>query len=212
MADLQGQRVGVESGSISHFVLLRALEQAGLSETDVEIVHTGVHEAIDAIERGTVDAAVVWEPVMSRYERTAGRTPIFTSAAIPNEVVDVLVVRPELVEQRADDLVNLVRGWDSAVQRWRANEPDVSQAIADGLNTDLADLRQEFTTVELIDLERNRRLLDLNSPASIQPTFEHMVQFLQATNQLEATSPAAAELVNDRIVKRAMLQEQTPPE
>jgi NitT/TauT family transport system substrate-binding protein len=205
--DLQGQRVGVESGSISLFVLLRALEQAGLSETDVEIVHIGVHEAITAIDRGQVDAAVVWEPVLSHYAQSHGPEPIFTSAAIPREIVDVLVARPDVVEQRRDDLVNLARGWHTAVQQWRASSPEVRRSMADGLNVDEAALLQEFIGIELVDLELNNRLLDLNSAHSIRPTFQDIGSFLQATDQIESMQPAPARLLNGQIVQAALGKE-----
>lgn len=203
VSDLQGQRVGVESGSISHFVLLRALEEAGLGETDVHIVHIGVSEAIDAIEQDEVDAAVVWEPILSGYTNTYDLEPIFTSADLPNEVVDVLVVHPDILEQRTDDLINLARGWDKAVQGWRDGSPEIRQAMADGLNVDVAQLQQDFTTVELIDLEDNTRLLDLDTAESIEPIFDNLVSFLQRTGQLEGAPPAADELLNPAIVQAA---------
>jgi NitT/TauT family transport system substrate-binding protein len=204
VSDLKGQRVGVESGSVSHFVLLRALEQIGLDETDVEIVHTGVSEAIPAIDQGRIDAAVVWEPMLSRHEQMNGLAPIFTSAAIPNEIVDVLVTHPEVLEQRPDDLVNLVHGWDIAVQQWHADVPEVRQSMAEGLNVDEADLIEQFMTVKLIDLEQNSQLLDLGTPESIEPTFEDMVQFLQSHDQRASAPPTPAELVNGQIVQAAL--------
>jgi NitT/TauT family transport system substrate-binding protein len=207
VSDLKGQRVGVESGSVSYFVLLRALEQAGLSEADVEIKHMRVPQAVTAIEHGEIDAAVVWEPTLSRYEQIYGREPIFTSAAIPNEVVDVLVVRPEVLEQRADDLVNLARGWDSAVQQWRDGVPEVRQAMAAGLNVEESALPKQYAGLELVDLRQNSRLLDLSEPAGIQPTFETMIRSLQATNQIENSPPTLAEMLNTEIVQAALRAE-----
>jgi NitT/TauT family transport system substrate-binding protein len=205
--DLKGQCVGVESGSIGYFVLRRALEHAGLSEADVEIKHIRVPQAITAIENGEIDAAVVWEPTLLRYEQMYGREPIFTSAAIPNEIVDVLVVRPEVLEQRTDDLVNLARGWDSAVQRWRAGDPDVLQAMAAGLNVEESALPRQFMGLGLVDLEHNSRLLDLSGPADIQPVFETMIHTLQATDQIEGTAPTPAEMLHAEIVQAALRAE-----
>jgi NitT/TauT family transport system substrate-binding protein len=202
--DLKGQRVGVESGSVSYFVLRRALEQAGLSEAEVSIEHVLVPEAITAIENGEIDAAVVWEPTLSRYEQMYGREPIFTSAAIPDEIVDVLVVRPEVLEQRSDDLVNLVRGWDRAVQRWRAGDPEVRQAMAAGLNVEESALPRQFAGLELVDLEHNNRLLDMSGPADIQPVFETMIHTLQVTNQIENAPPIPAEMLHAEIVQAAL--------
>lgn len=204
MADLRGRRVGVESGSVSHFVLLRALALAGLQPDDVEMTHVGVSEAIDALDHGLVDAAVVWEPVLSKYTQTHNQPPLFTSADIPNEIIDVLVTHPETVEQRADDLVNLARGWERAVQDWRTGAPEISGTMATVMDIAVPDLRRQFTMIELTDLEQNRRLLDLDNPTGIRPAFANLVSFLQSSGQLEAPPPTPADLINARIVTAAL--------
>jgi NitT/TauT family transport system substrate-binding protein len=204
VADLRGQRVGVESGSISHYVLLRGLQQAGVSEEDVEIVNVVVGEAIAAIDDGTVDAAVVWEPVLSEYVQTHNVPPLFTTASIPNEVVDVLVVHPELIEQRPNDLTNLVRGWDEAVQRWREGSPQVSRTMARSMTLREEELRQQFTKIELVDLARNSRLLCPDGPYTIRPIFQKVVNFLRDTDQLEQASPELEELLTAQFVDAAL--------
>jgi hypothetical protein len=117
------------------------------------------------------------------------------------------VVRPEVLEQRADDLVNLARGWDSAVQQWRDGVPEVRQAMAAGLNVDESALPKQFAGLELVDLEQNSRLLDLSEPAGIQPVFETMIHSLQATNQIEGATPTLAEMLNAEIVQTALRTE-----
>jgi NitT/TauT family transport system substrate-binding protein len=211
VADLAGHRVGVESGSISHFVLMRALEEAGLDESDVQVVHIGVSESIDAIAQDKVAAAVVWEPILSEYADTFDEAPIFTSAALPNEVVDVLVVHPDVLEQRTDDLINLARGWNTAVQGWRDGSPEIQQAMANGLNVDVGQLHQAFTTVELVDLEANTRFLDLKSGESIAPTFDNLVRFMQRTGQFEGAPPTADELISPTIVQAAQRRDAACP-
>lgn len=59
---LRGQRIGYAFGSNAHYALLRALSQAGLRETDVELVPMDVNLMSDALEQGTIDAFAAWEP------------------------------------------------------------------------------------------------------------------------------------------------------
>jgi NitT/TauT family transport system substrate-binding protein len=209
LADLRGQRVGVESGSISHYVLLRGLEQAGISEGDVEVMNVVVGEAIEAIEEDTVDAAVVWEPVLSEYVQTHNVEPLFTTAAIPNEVVDVLVVHPDLIAERPQDLTNLLRGWNEAVQLWREDSPQVSATMARTMNVSEEDLRQQLTKIELVDLARNSRLLCPEGPYTIRPIFEEVVEFLRDTDQLEQAPSALEELMTAQFVDAALQDQET---
>jgi NitT/TauT family transport system substrate-binding protein len=203
LADLQGRTVGVESGSVSHFVLLRALELAGVPPETIEIVNIGVPEAINAIESDQVDAAVVWEPVLSKYPEP----PLFTSAEIPEEIVDVLVVHPETLAERRDDLVNLLRGWEQALQRLDQGNSETLAIMATGLNVAPDDLQQQLNTIRLIGLEQNAALLESDSSNSLQPTFEHITSFLDQTGQLQNGPPAFSSLIDGSIINEALHQE-----
>jgi NitT/TauT family transport system substrate-binding protein len=204
VADLSGQRVGVESGSVSHYVLLRALHQTNISEDEIEIVNVVVGQAIDAINEGDIDAAVVWEPVLSEYVRDTNTPPLFTTAAIPNEVIDVLVVHPDLIEERPEDLRNLLRGWNEAVQLWRADSPQISATMARTMTISEENLRRQLTKIELVDLERNSRLLCPDGPYTIQPSFQLVVTFLRNTGQLEREPPTPEQLLTVRFVDAAL--------
>jgi NitT/TauT family transport system substrate-binding protein len=204
ITDLHGQRVGVESGSVSHYVLLRALQQADMSEDDVEVINVVVGEAISAIDDGTVDAAVVWEPVLSEYVQTYDVSPLFTTDAIPNEVVDVLVVHPALIEERPQDLTNLLRGWDEAVRLWREESPQISSTMARTMTVSEAELRQQLTKIELVDLARNSRLLCPEGPYTIRPIFQQVVEFLRYTEQLEREPPVPEDLLTAQFVDAAL--------
>jgi hypothetical protein len=62
-------------------------------------------------------------------------------------------------------------------------------------------------TIELIDLERNSRLLDLDHSNSLRPSFNQLVDFLQATDQIQSSPPAPEALVTGRIVQAALSEE-----
>jgi NitT/TauT family transport system substrate-binding protein len=206
MADLEGQRVAVESGSISHFILLRGLHDAGLTQDDIEVVHVVTGEAQDAIEEGTVDAAAVWEPVLSEYASAHNVEPLFTSAEIPNQVVDVLIVSPELLDERTEDLANLLRGWDQAVQEWHTGNTDIAESMSRSMNVSVDDLRAQLEQIELVDLEQNARLFDPTTEDSLWSTYDDLVDFFETTDQFSGPPPDAAELLEDAIIEEAALQ------
>jgi NitT/TauT family transport system substrate-binding protein len=204
VADLEGQRIAVESGSISHFILIRGLQDAGLSQDDIEIVNILSGEVPTAIEEGTVDAAAVWEPVLSEYANATNIEPIFTSAEIPNQVIDVLIVHPELVEERPEDLANLLRGWDQAVREWRAGSPQVSESMARSMNMTTDDLAAQLEQIELIDLERNAMLFDPTTEDSLWNTFGSLIEFFEETDQLSGPAPDAADILEDAVIEAAL--------
>ena len=65
VAQLRGKRIAFARGSSSHYLLLGALQQAGLRIADVTPVLLGPAEARAAFESGAIDAWVVWDPYLS---------------------------------------------------------------------------------------------------------------------------------------------------
>lgn len=68
-ADLKGKRVAFNKGSNVHYLLVRALEDAGLSINDVTPVYLAPADARAAFERGSVDAWVIWDPFQAAAEQ-----------------------------------------------------------------------------------------------------------------------------------------------
>ena len=72
VADLRGKKVALNKGSNVHYLLVRALEQAGLKYTDIQPVFLAPADALAAFSRGAVDAWVIWDPYEAAAEATAG--------------------------------------------------------------------------------------------------------------------------------------------
>jgi len=65
VADLKGHKVAFQKGSSSHNLLLRALQQAGLSFSDIQPVFLTPADARAAFQQGDVDAWAIWDPYYS---------------------------------------------------------------------------------------------------------------------------------------------------
>lgn len=64
--DLKGGVVAVPFGTTTHFDLLKALEQAGMSPQDVKILDMSPQTMAAAFGRGDIDAGWVWYPALAR--------------------------------------------------------------------------------------------------------------------------------------------------
>ena len=72
VADLRGKKVVLNKGSNVHYLLVRALEQAGLKYTDIQPVFLAPADALAAFTRGAVDAWVIWDPFVAAAEASTG--------------------------------------------------------------------------------------------------------------------------------------------
>ena len=72
VADLKGKKIALNKGSNVHYLLVRALERAGLKYTDVELVYLPPADGLAAFEKGAIDAWVIWEPYRAAAEMSSG--------------------------------------------------------------------------------------------------------------------------------------------
>lgn len=68
LEDLKGKRIGFSKGSSSHYLLIKALEKAGLTLDDITSAYLTPGDARVAFEQGTIDAMVVWDPYVASTE------------------------------------------------------------------------------------------------------------------------------------------------
>ncbi|SDA71637.1 sulfonate transport system substrate-binding protein [Pseudomonas sp. NFPP33] len=69
VAELKGKKVVLNKGSNVHYLLVCALEDAGLKYGDITPVYLPPADARAAFERGSVDAWVIWDPFQSAAEK-----------------------------------------------------------------------------------------------------------------------------------------------
>ncbi len=110
--ELKGKSIGVEIGFVSHLLLLNALEKAGMSESDVELVNVPTNETPQVLASGAVSAIVAWQPSSGQaLNLVPGSTAIYTSADEPGLIYDVLAVTPESLNARRADWETVAGVW-----------------------------------------------------------------------------------------------------
>lgn len=158
LGDLRGRRVGAESGELGSYVLQRALDRGGLRHDEIEIVPVDYADQQVAFESGRVDAVVTYDPVRARLVG-AGARELFTSREIPGEIVDVLIVRRELLESRRDDLRAIVGAWFAARDRFVADPAAAAARMAPREGLAAAEFLATFAGVRLPDATENEEML-----------------------------------------------------
>ncbi|AOO79126.1 sulfonate ABC transporter substrate-binding protein [Bosea vaviloviae] len=72
VAELKGKKVALNKGSNVHYLLVKALEKAGVAYADITPVFLTPADARAAFERGAVDAWAIWDPFQAAAETTIG--------------------------------------------------------------------------------------------------------------------------------------------
>src|ERR1700722_6469710 len=72
VADLKGKRIALNKGSNVHYLLLKALEKAGLKYQDVQLAFLPPADARAAFDGGKVDAWAIWDPFLTVAQSATG--------------------------------------------------------------------------------------------------------------------------------------------
>ena len=108
--DLKGQKVGIEATLVEHLLLLEALKQNDMTQSDVEIVNTATNETPQTLASGKIAAVGAWYPVSSQaLKQVPGSKKLFTSADAKGLIYDVLAVNPVSFAQHKDDWAKIVQ-------------------------------------------------------------------------------------------------------
>lgn len=128
--DLKGKTIATNIGTMNHMLLLTALEQAGLSESDVNITNMSEGDATAALVGGSIDAASIFDPQMSKAAKESGGKVIFSSKDLPGELSDVLIIKDSIVKYRADEVQGIVDAWYQVQDKYNKNSDSVVDLIS----------------------------------------------------------------------------------
>lgn len=134
-AQLKGEFVAVEDSAVGALLLQRTLQKAGLTRADVKVTNIEVARHLEALLSGQAAAAVTYEPLAGAIE-AAGFRRIFDSRELPGEILDVLVVRTDVLEQRPEAVDALLRAWYAGLDLFTRDLPGAAELLSRG--TDLS--------------------------------------------------------------------------
>ncbi|MEB0091826.1 sulfonate ABC transporter substrate-binding protein [Pseudomonas sp. CCI1.2] len=127
--DLKGKKVVLNKGSNVHYLLVKALEDAGLKYTDIQTIFLAPADARAAFERGSVDAWVIWDPYQAAAEQQLQARTLRDGKGIVDNHQFYLATKP-YAEQHPEVIKALVEEI-RAVGEWsQANPEDVTQQVA----------------------------------------------------------------------------------
>lgn len=133
VAGLRGKRVAIEPGTVTTFLLLRALESAGMSLDDVTLVPADQLQMLEVFVSGQVDAVVTFPPVSSNILATGQGSTIFSSERVPGEIVDMFATDAALLQERPGDVAAMLRAFERAIDYVAAHPSEAHPFMAAGL-------------------------------------------------------------------------------
>lgn len=201
VADLKGKTVAAEEGTVDHYLLLLALQKAGLGPADVKFTPLATDAAAAAFVAGRVDAVGVFAPFTTTALERQGSKAIATSKDFPGAIPDHLVVNPSLIQDRPDDVQALVKTWFDTVDWIRTNRDQAIAIMAKRAGVSPTDYATYNAGTTIFTLENN---LEAFTPGSTDAHLDYqgrkITDFLLQTELID-TKPDLEGLLDDQFVK-----------
>ncbi len=148
VTDFAGKEVMLVQYSVSHYLLARAIDQAGKTEKEIgmKLVNVSDAEIASLFASNPKAIAITWNPPLMTI-REAGAKIIFDSSKIPGEILDLMVVRTNAPDSLKKALVG---AWYETMQvmsgKGKAADESIAYMAKIAGNTDQAFRSQLKTT------------------------------------------------------------------
>ena len=129
VSELKGKKIALNKGSNVHYLLVRALEDAGLKYSDIQPVYLPPADARAAFERGSVDAWVIWDPFQAAAEHQLQARTLRNGEGLVANHQFYLAARP--YAEKHPEVVNVLVEEIRSVGGWiRQNSAEATAQVA----------------------------------------------------------------------------------
>ncbi len=149
---LTGKKVMLVEKTVSQYLFERAMTINGQKDQvkRVPLVNTSDSDIATAfIANPSQEAVVTWKPMVSQILKTKGVTSLFNSSQIPGEILDLLVVRTDILKRpEGQKFAKAITGaWYEVTSQMKQDK--VLAGIAANSQDTLASYKEQLTTTNL---------------------------------------------------------------
>lgn len=202
VAQFKSKKIGVELGGIGHFFVLQVLAQAGLTETDVELVNAPPDAAAAAYQAGSLDIAYSYSPFSDKANEAQpdGRV-IVSSKEFPTAIADLYIFRTDFIESNPQAVAAFVEGNIKGLEFLKSNPEEGVAIMAKQLGITPEELAQQLKGIQMPDLATNLEMLaNPESDLYMLKPMNDLAEFLKAQGQIDAV-PDLSRVIDPQFVK-----------
>lgn len=126
--DLKGKKVSVAKGSYAHHLLVLVLEQGGLTTNDIKFINMSQADTATAIVNGDVEAAAVWEPLITALE-TQGAVRVLADGTGIKKGLLVIVATSDFAAKHREQVKAVLRAYQRGAEFIRSNPKAAAQLV-----------------------------------------------------------------------------------
>ena len=206
--DLKNKQVAIEAGVVDDFLLTLALEEAGMSRSDVEIIDIETGAATEAFAAGQADAVGAFPPFWLTALKRDGSKEIISSKAFPGAIPDLLVVTEQLVNTHPDKVQALVNTWFDILDFMANNPTRADEIMANRAGVSPQELQLFKAGTKMFNLADNlEAFADGNNMKHMPYAARKMTKFLQKSLKSIDKQPNLNKIFNQRFIQAYVIEQ-----
>jgi len=201
--DLKGKSVALDTtGGASYFWFNYLLEKNGLSLNEIKVQNMTAGDAGAAFVAGKVDAAVTWQPWLTKAEKTTFGHILVSSKETQGVIVDSLGLRKDFVEKYPDSVQGIVDGWYDALAYSKTNADDANAIMAKAMGQSVTDFVESLPDVKFYDKAGNRSYFGTPDKKGLIYEVSQKASELWFKIKLITKKPDVASLINGKFATK----------
>lgn len=202
VADLKGKNIGIEFGGTDHVFLLKCLENAGLTDKDVNLVNMSTGDAANAFMSGSLDAAAIWEPSLSQAQKETGGNILATTKDKEYEglIPAVLVANGDSLDKYRDEMKLVMKAWFNARDAYENNFDQFAEAVSNHAEVTPAEFKTLMDGCDVRTMDENvDAFKDGDTYVSLKYTAQMLGTFLKDNGLIDQEPDNYDSLFDDSI-------------
>jgi NitT/TauT family transport system substrate-binding protein len=155
---MKGMKVAATLGQCNHLLLQKALQKAGLTEKDIQLVNMNPDDAGAAFAAGKIDAAATWEPWITKASGDKGHV-IFSSKETPNLILDVLAISTKTAKNKPAETRAFLRALNKGYEFVQKSPAEAATIAAKSLEQKPEEVTAMLPKVDLYSPKKNLEIM-----------------------------------------------------
>lgn len=207
--DLKGKKVATPFVSTAHYQLMAVMKVNGVDAKGVNVMNLRPPEIAAAWERGDIDAAFIWDPVLTKIKGNGKMIESSkTIGAKGFPTFDGLIVNAKWAAENEAFMVQLVKILAKADENYRANKAKwtadsaEAKAVAKWTKADVKDVPATMALYTFPTMEEQVGPKWLGGAAAKAMT--STAEFLKEQGRIQEVKPNYSAFITDAYIKKAM--------
>jgi len=163
VSDLKGKSIGVETGSLGIVILEKALAKSGLSIEDIKFVNLEQLKMKGMLKQKKIDASVTYPPFSTEILRDNQYKAVFTTREIPEEIIDVITVREDVLLEDPEWANKFQRAWAKALDFMSNNKKEALRMMAEREGVSVEEFEAALSDMYLVEKDEIKSVLGKKS-------------------------------------------------